>query len=260
MMNTYMRIKLATGLAGAALATSQSHAAITAHWNFDGNVTEQVGSTAGTLFGSAAANGAAIAPSGANSLNLPSSGSYLETNTTGGLGGTGSFTVFAFIRTTTTADATFFNYSPSSGGTGGADLRMFVQANGDLRIEASQGAGFNLSNPGWDLGDGNTHAVAAVFNSSTGNSFRDIDLYVNGTLYDVTGGTDHTINLGAAGEIFFGRDQVSAGNRPFVGLIDNVSIHNTALSLTELNALAIPEPSGALIGGLSVLFMLRRRR
>lgn len=209
---------------------------LTAYWNFEGNVTDQVSSTAGTPGGAAAATGTALAPTGSNSLNLPSSGSFLDTNTNGGLGGTGSFTVFAFINTSTTSNATIFNYSPSGGGLGGADLRLLVQASGDLRIEMSQGAGFDLSDT-WDLGDGNTHAIAAVFNSATGDSFLDVDLYVDGTLYDVSAGTDHAINLGA-GEVFLGRDQISDANRPFVGQIDDVAIYDEALSLAELDGVA----------------------
>jgi arylsulfatase A-like enzyme len=215
---------------------NQPPAGLTAYWDFENHLTEKVGSTAGTASGSAAATGEALSPTGANSLIMPASGSVLDTNTNGGLGGTKSFTVLAFINTSTTVNATIFNYSPSSGSTGGADLRLFVQANGDLRFEMSDGAGFDLGGD-WDLGDGTTHLVAAVFDSSTGDSFRDVDLYVDGTLYNITGGTDHTIDLGS-GEIFFGRDHISESNRPYVGRIDDVSIFNRALSLAELDEMA----------------------
>jgi len=231
-------------------------------WNFEGNVTDSVSLTAGTLAGSAATDGAAIAATGSNLLSLPASGSYLDTNTNGGLGGTGSFTVFTTIQTSTTVNAGIFSYSPSGGGTGGADLRLLVQGNGDLRVEMSQGAGFDLSAAG-DLGDGTAHSVAVVFNSATGNSFQDLDLYVDGTLYDVTSGTDHTINLGSD-EILIGRDQISPTNRPFVGLIDDFSVYDTALSLTELDSLAttgvIPESSTALLLGFSIFVLFIRRR
>jgi len=261
-MKTKISTMLATCLTGMALASPMTHAAITAQWDFEGtapaNVTDSVSGTEGTLNGTATTAGAAIAPSGSSSLSLDGSGATFTTNTNGGLAGTSSFTVFAFIQTSTTSDATFFSYSPGSGGTGGADLRLFVQANGDLRIEASQGAGFNLSSGDWDLGDGNTHAVAAVFNSTTGDGFQDIDLYVNATLYDVTGGTDHTINLGSENNIIVGTDHLN--NRPFSGLIDNLSIYDNALTLSELNALAIPEPSSALLGCLGLLCLMRRRR
>ncbi len=251
-------------LTGAAFLAGSAHAALTAHWDFEGNVTDSVSSTAGTLNGAAATDGAAIAPTGSNSLNLPSSSpvSYLDTNTNGGLGGTGSFTVFAFIQTTSTSNGTIFNYSPTGGSTGGGALRLFAQGNGDFRVEMSAGAGFNLTSV--NLNDGNTHAIAAVFNSSTGNSFLDIDLYVDGTLYDVTSGTDHTVDLITTGSfspnVQMGIDHVSAENRPFVGLIDDVSIYDEALSLSSLNALTVPEPSSTALLGLGGLALILRRR
>jgi len=232
-----------------------AQAGLIAYWDSEGNVEESISSTTGTLTGAAAADGAAIAPVGSNSLNLPSGGS-LDTNTAGGLGGTGSFTVFGFIQTSTTSNATIFSYNPSGGGTGGADLRLFAQGNGNFRIAMSQGASFEASDPGWDLGDGTTHAVAAVFDSSTGDSFRDVDLYVNGTFYDVTSGTDHTINLGAD-EVIFG----SSGS--FDGLIDDVAIYDTALSLTELDDIrdnGVPEPGSLALLGLGGLLIGTRRR
>jgi hypothetical protein len=250
-------------LTAASFTAGSTQAAVVGSWNFEGNVTDSVSSTVGTLEGSAATDGAAIAPTGSNSLNLPSSGSYFDAGTNGGLGGTGSFTVFTTIQTETNADAGIFSYSPSGGDTGGADLRLFVQGNGDLRIEMSGGSGFNVSDS-WDLGDGSAHSVAVLFNGDTGDSFQDVDLYVDGTLYDVTGGTDHDVNLGS-GSIQIGRDQISANNRPFVGLIDDFSVYDTALSLTELDTLAatgaIPEPSSAaLLLGVGVLGLSVRRR
>ncbi len=234
---------------GAAAATARvvvevsgpSPGNLTAYWDFEGanpsNVSDSVSSTVGTLVGSAAVNGAAIAPTGANSLSLPSSGSYFDANTNGGLAGTGSFTVFALIRHTADTLGTFFNYSPSAN-QGGRDLRLFVMGNGGYRIEMTAGAFFELSSTDFDLSDGNTHAVAAVFDSSTGDSFRDVDLYVDGKLYNVTSGTDHLVNLLAGGTIQIGRDQVSPTNRPFVGQVDDVVVYNEALSLAQLDELA----------------------
>jgi hypothetical protein len=252
----------------AALFTAGSaHAAVVGSWDFEGNVTDSVSSTAGTLVGSAATDGAAIAPTGSNSLILPDTASYFDTGTNGGLGGTGSFTVFTTIQTDTTSDATIFSYTRDAPNTiGGADLRLFVQGNGDLRIEMSGGSGFEVSDS-WDLGDGSAHSVAVLFNGDTGDSFQDVNLYVDGTLYDVTGGTDNTIDLGTTGDtdsIIMGRDH--ANIRPFVGLIDDFSVYDTALSLTELDTLAatgaIPEPSSAaLLLGVGVFgFLIRRRR
>jgi hypothetical protein len=258
-MKNKQRIAL---LASGALLAGSAHAAQTAFWDFEGNVTDSVSSTVGTLNDGAATDGAAIAPSGSSSLSLDGSGATFTTGTAGGLGGTGSFTVFTFLQTTTTSDGVFFSYTPSFGVTGGADLRLQVQGNGDFRIEMSDGAGFNLSSGDFDLGDGSTHAVAAVFDASTGDSFRDVDLYVDGTLYDVTGGTDHDIDLdpnNTENNIIVGTNHLNA--RPYNGLVDNLSIYDTALTLTELDNLSvIPEPSSALLVGLGLLAIVTRRR
>lgn len=251
-------------IASLLLMAAPANAALTAFWDFEGDFVDSVSSTAGTPSGAGAtSNGAAISPVGSSSLNLASS-TFVEANTAGGLGGTGSFTIFAFIQTSTTADACFFNYSPTTGSGSGQDIRLLVTSAGYLRAEMNNGGGFNLTTAG-DLGNGSTHAVAAVFNSSTGNSFLDIDLYVDGTLYNITSGTDHTINLGSGGEVIFGKAHGITNLRHFNGLIDDVSIYDTALSLSELNSLAagatIPEPSCPMLICISgALFLLRRRR
>lgn len=258
--------KLALALAASAL-TCTSQAAIVAYWDLD-TVNEAESSTAGTLSGDAAIGGTAIAPGGSGALTTTTGmlNANMVANDITGFGGTGSFTVLAWVQTTGTSDQTIFSYTPSNGVTGGADLRLFVQSNGDLRVEMSAGAGFNLSSGAFDLGDGATHMVGVLFDSSTGDSFQDVDLYVDGTIYNVTGGTDHTVNIaqtvsGGGNGIRFGQD--NAGGRQFSGTIDDVGIFDTALTSGELANYAtngIPEPSTALLGGLGVLGLLRRRR
>lgn len=259
-----MRISLNRNLmavfAAAATFGTQAQAGLVAAWDFEGDLVDQVSNTVGTAAGGATTDGVAIAEVGSSSLNLADNTQSVNTNTTGGLGGTGSFTIIATIQTNTTANATIFNYTPT--GSGGEDIRLFVQSNGDFRIEMSVGAGFNLSSNDFDLGDGQVHKVAAVFDSSTGDSFLDVDLYVDGTLYDVTSGTDHLVNIGAfAGRfVTIGRDHVSQSNRPFVGLIDDVLIYNEALSAAEIDSAVIPEPSSLALLGLGGMCLIKRRR
>ncbi len=52
----------------------------------------------------------------------------------------------------------------------------------------------------------------------------------------------------------------SATTREFVGTLDDIRIDSDTLSQAQLNALVIPEPSSALLGGLGLLVLLRRRR
>ena len=210
-------------------------AGLTAFWDFEGDLVEQVSGIEGNPDGSAAANGVALAPGSSSALSLPVAGSLVQTGTNGGLQGPGSFTVIASIQTTSTSDGCFF-LNRISGSPGGADLRLLTKNNGDLRIEMNSGGASVLA--GVNLNDGNPHVVAAVFDSASGDSFRDVDLYVDGTLYDITDGTDHPVNLSSGADIHFGRDNIGILNRPFVGIIDDVAIFDEALSLAELDAVA----------------------
>jgi len=249
-------------LAIAAAALTTSHAALTAHWDFDtdGTVTDNISNTAGTLVEGATVSG--------GTANFVGGSSRIDTNTNGGLGGTGSFTVLAFITTTSATNQTIFDFSPTTGGTSGADLRLFAQANGNIRIEMSAGSGFEADLGTLNLNDGTTHLIAAVFDSATGDSFRDVDLYVDGSLFDVTGGVDGTINLGSSRDVFIGSIGHLATERPFVGSIDDVAIFDTALTGTQLDSIrvngiatqAVPEPSSAALLGLGGLALILRRR
>lgn len=251
-----------------AAATFSSQAALVAHWDLN-SLNESASSTAGTLSGDAAVGGTAIAPGSAGALTTTTGG--FETNMTAdaitGFGGTGSFTILSWVQTSSATNQTVFSYSPSVGATGGADLRYFVQANGNMRVEMSAGAGFELDLGAVNLNDGATHMIGVLFNSATGNSFRDLQLYVDGTLHNVTGGTDHEINLIGTGTINDGNQYIRIGRdqttKHFVGTIDDVAIFDEALSSTQLSDIAlngIPEPSAAILSAIGALALLRRRR
>lgn len=236
-----------------ALTTFTSYAALVANWEFN-YATDSVSSTTGVAVTSSSISG--------GKLNLTGTGGF-DANTNGGLGGTGSFAVVAeFTTSYTVGDQTIFSYTPSDGTDGGADLRLFVQANGNLRIEMSAGAGFEANLGTLNLNDGATHRIAAIFDSALGNSFFDIDLYVDGSMFDVSSGTDHLVDLGATvtadDEVSFGYQLHIPTNRTFTGAMDFVQIHNTALTAGQIAA--IPEPAAALLGGLGLLSLLRRRR
>ena len=233
------------------LVTSAS-AALTGQWSFD-TLNDSVTSIAGAVSG-----GASI---GGGQLNLTGTGGF-SANSTGGLGGNGSFTVVMDISTTATSDQTIFSYSPSGGSTAGGDLRFFTLGNGNVRIEMSNGAGHNISLAVPNINDGNTHRVATVFDSSVGDSFYDVDVYVDGTFYDVTSGVDATVNLGGSGnpnEVSFGYQVHFDSNRPFTGSMDFVQIYDSALSGSTIDA--IPEPSMLVLlsGGLALIGMVKLR-
>lgn len=245
--------KTATLAAALSVAVLSSQAALTASWDFN-NANDSVSSTTGTLVGGATISG--------GQLNLTGTGGF-DSNTAGGLGGTGSFTIVADFATTATSDQTVFAYNPGNGETGGGDIRLFAQANGNLRIEMNLGAGFEQDLGALNVNDGATHRIAAIFDSSLGNSFLDVDLYVDATLYNVAGGTDHPINLqtgtAADDDVSFGFQLNNVGNRTFTGTIELGQIYDTALTGTAITA--IPEPAAIGLVGLfgGGILLLRRK-
>jgi hypothetical protein len=249
-----MKKQIATLAAALSMAALSSQAAgLTGSWDFN-NANDSVSSTPGTLVGGATISG--------GQLNLVGDGGF-RAETNGGLGGTGSFTVIADFATASTANSqTIFSYAPNGGGTGGSALRLYALANGNLRIEMNDGAGFVQDLGTLDLNDGATHRVAAIFDSNTGDSFFDVDLYVDGSLYNVSTGTDHVINLGGSTQ----PDEVSVGymiydnSREFTGTMDFVQIYDTALTGAEIAAIPEPATLGMIVAvGGAALFIRRRK-
>lgn len=157
-------------------------------------------------------------------------GTNLDSAATG-INGSAAKTISAWIKTGTTSDRAFFGYSPTAGVTAGADLRLLVNAAGQLRFEANSG-NFALSSA--TVNDNFWHFVAVVIPS--GSTTTGISFYIDGILTSpsTVGGTA-TLNTASGSEIWIGTDG-SAG-RHFSGLIDHVRINNRVLDLAELNAL-----------------------
>ncbi|MCB1131330.1 MAG: hypothetical protein KDN05_09380, partial [Verrucomicrobiae bacterium] len=148
-----------------------------------------------------------------------------------GIDGSGAKTISAWIKTGTASDTAFFGYSPTGGGTPGADLRLLVNAAGQLRFEANSG---NYALSSAIVNDNAWHFVSLVIppNSTT----ADVSFYLDGILAAPgTAGGTATLNTATGNEIRIGTDG-SAG-RHFNGLIDHVRIHDRALDLAELDAL-----------------------
>lgn len=174
-------------------------------------------------------------PGTGSSASLSFDGSSgLSTNldsTAAGIDGSGAKTISAWIKTGTTSDAAFFGYSPTNGSSPGADVRLLVNAAGQLRFEANVG---NFAVSSASVNDNVWHFVALVI--APGATAANVSFYLDGSLSTpgISSGTA-TLNTATGNEIWIGSDGIDG--RYFNGLIDHVRIHDRVLDLAELNAL-----------------------
>lgn len=190
----------------------------------------------------------------------------------------GSFTIQAFVSTTSLADySTLISYNrtdgngsswmldttnanPASGVSGHnssfaeGDVRLRVrfdtQPLGQSGVPAN---GFNQA-PATSLvlNDGEWHHIALTYNADTRSFsvYGDYQLLITGTasnplVYDPNGGT---LSFGGGG-----------GGKGFNGLMDEVLLSDSVLGPNDFLR-AIPEPSAALLGAFGLLALMRRKR
>lgn len=236
-----------TAVLGASHSTAAPIAA--ALWDFesDSGAPIAAGSTASRSFDGSAANaGADGFDTGVDADGIP------------GFGGTAPFTVVATFQidnsqNTSNANNAIFGYSPSNGTIAGGDLRFYAQKDGQVRVEASAGAGSEVTLGGINVYDGQPHDIAIV--AAGGENFNDLDIYLDGTLYlnPLSAGNNALVNLLGSGDtIEIGVDRPTFENRFFGGLIDDLAIYTSALSEQDLqgvfaNGVAIPEPSSLVL-------------
>ena len=263
-----MNVKIFSLLITFGFAVS-SQATLTGYWDFEegsgSTVNESVSNTDSAAFG----GGITFSTNtpGANSnFSLSFDGNTeVNTNVSGGdlnLPGTGAKTISLWFNSSVSEPIRMglFGYTPTGGD--GEDLRFVYEHNPvggrdhQLRLEVSGGAA-TFSTGG--LLDGNWHMVAAVI--PAGAEARDIQFYINGTLHDEDGGSTRLVNTASGDDVFLGS---TGGGFYFNGLMDDVRVYDSALTLSELDAIytAIPEPGTlALLGiALGTLLAFRRRK
>lgn len=265
-------------LLGCCLLAAHAHGALTAglvaYYDFEGNLNNNVIASGGAAFNGTASGGATTdgtARAGSGALNLNGTSQYVTIATN--VNTTQSWSISAWFRS---------DVAPS-GSARGFVFESFVNANTTSGYAMSYGiregtpTGTNTNfqffmdrTTGGDL-----QQDFQVADTSTAGVWHHILLtYTAGG--SVTGYLDgvasYSQNVGAS-DSPIASDGLKIGSyrangRLFDGSIDEVAVWNRDLTAQEaadlynlgVAAVAIPEPSVALLGGLGVLALLRRRR
>lgn len=276
-----MNIKVIPALA-VALMTLPAHAALVAHWTFDTDFTATAG---GSAFDLTAVNGATAGTAtgqfgqAANFTRATSQYAFTTGNVIGNNGTTSAGRDFSysgwfnytgpdittgdrhFILETSSADALggtgFFasaglrdNNGTAGNGTvnGPDDLEIFSHSVG-VGVTAHPTVG---TITGWNN-------IVVTF-QSTGATTGIFNTYLNGTLFNTN--VSYTQSNGLVEALVIGGHRSGTG-RNFQGQIDDVAFWDNVLTqsdVTYLQTHAVPEPTAALLGGLGLLALLRRRR
>ncbi len=251
-------------------------ATLTAQWGLsEGSgttTTESVHNTASADFGTGI-DWTATTPVASTSMTSFSlqftntSGSFVNTQVNGStmnLVGTGAKTFVAWINTTSTQNDGILTYSPGNGSVAGGDLRLALNATtGVLRFEVSSGATVGTI----AVNTGDWYLVAAVVPANA--TIADVSFYVGAadlgpsSFASGTPTNSQAINTLASGagpnNLYLG-NYGNNTNMAYEGLINRAWVFDEALTQGQLDALRVPEPSAALLGGLGILSLLRRRK
>jgi hypothetical protein len=251
--------RLLSGLAIAALIQCSANAALIHHWEFNGNANDSVGANNGTIEGT----GASLLPTG----GFDGSGYYSSDGSTGAYVSTGltydpdsTFSWSVWANSTADKGSSIIvgnrrNASGTDNSAGGSGLpREFAKITPNSTIFRPEDTANTIDHDDLTIAAGWTHF--AVVNDGAGN----VTTYVNGVSTGTATALSDPFDT-AAMPFFIGGDaSPTQGIEFFQGGIDDVRIYDNALTPSEVAALAVPEPSSALLLGLGGLALLRRRR
>lgn len=264
-------------LAGVAtiLVASPASAALVSHYALEegsGTTIAQVvadGAPNGSLVGDATIWVPGIAPGSSSALNF-GSGNRVEIPANDLWNGLNGFSVSAWIQPSAHAGEGTLARPIFWLGTAVGSARFTFQLNdyGDLRAGGRRVGNETFSVVGTNTGESNdsaddpiqigqTYHVAATADYATGL----VSIYVNGAL--VVSDTIGAWGIGptASDQNFVMRiGSNHNGGEQFLGIIDDVRIYDSVLSASDIAALAIPEPSVALLGLFGAAGLLRRRQ
>ena len=277
-MKTHLLLTLCFAVCCALSPNAQAN--LIAHFDFEEgvgtNTASTVGGFTGTLNGDPqwVTTGLAPVPSGTTAaLQFDGTGDFVLSDYAG-VGGSSDRTVSFWMQATNTLNTGIVAWGNSATPNG---RKWHVRLNdnpgngpvGAIRSEI-QGS-YEIDGP--VLTDGNWHHVAAVYGSGGAFGSGQVQHYIDGILVSDgqlnTGGDTVLVNTllspsiaGSASSVIIGGRRQGTTNSSFNGLLDEVRIYDSALSASEVMALAtIPEPSALtlfIVGG--VLMLCRRRK
>jgi len=187
------------------------------------------------------------------SLYLDGTGDQVNISGYKGVTGTGARTLSAWVKLEDPGagqDRSIMSWGQDQGG---KKWNFRVQQSngtkGTIRVEVNDGYIVGST----DITDQQWHHVTAVWEDDGSPNVNDVLLYVDGVLEGTSAQRGKGINTASSKDVQLGRDHE---NRRFKGWLDDVQIHDEALSAEQIYALAnpvaVPEPMTVLAVSLSV--------
>lgn len=262
-----MKKSIVALLALGAMSLGSSHAALVAHYTFDGTFDDAsgFGNNGSPVNGASLSAETAPGLAGGQSLFLADGQQHVLVPHNVSLNMTETMTVTAWVKTQGNAWEGLLAKSPSDGSTanhaGNYEIRVENGSN-QLHFLYQQGGvddtAFPISNSPLAVVGANEWIHVAVSVEQIGDAPGEVKYYTNGVLADTEaiavgfGATNASpLYIGSRADLF----------TQFNGNIDDLRIYNTVLSQGEIaTTMAVPEPSAGVLTLLGTLLIGSRRK
>ena len=274
----HLRSLAAASIAAASLTSAP--AALVHRYEFNGDTNDSVGSSHGTLVGTASVTGGALVTNGGNGAvngTFSGTGPRMTVDASAVAGITGSFTIETWFTCSTGWPKFDTIYAFSDGTTGnyllGAPVRGYSPWPSGVAIKGAGGVGdgnFDQAVTGIYLDNNALHQTVLTYDGTT------FTYYIDGVLASGFGpatAVDPGFNLSTLTSI--GVNGGSPwGDPSLTGSTSDFRIYNHALTETQVASVytlgadassasvagAVPEPATSLLGAFGILCLLRRRQ